>query len=171
MRRAAFGVAVLLFVGCGAGPEPEPEALTESTPAASGATRAEREAATASAAPGATAPAIVPAVEVPVPAIQLSRLDGSAEAEDGAGHVAASERAVAIDLRSADFPPRALDPVLVIGALRLHHYRHPRIGVLRFVVASPELLEDGAAVAVDYEDGAAPTVVTPSLLVPAEVRR
>ena len=172
MRRAWLALTVLAFLGCGAAPEPERAELSSREPAAVGASRADREAVRAEGVASTTAPTVAPEPSaIVVPPLQLTRLDGTHEAEDGAGHVAPSERAVAIDLRADDFPPRALDPVLVVGALRFHHYRHPRIGVLRFVATSPELLEEGQRVAVDYEDGAPPTVVTPALVVPAEVRR
>lgn len=112
----------------------------------------------------------LPPPRAAVAPLSISRLEGPTEAEDGAGNLVSSERAVAIDLPSASFPPRALDPVLTIGAQRFVHYRHPRLGVLRFIAASPELLVEGSAVSVRYGEET-PTVVSPALSVPAEVRR
>jgi hypothetical protein len=106
------------------------------------------------------------------PPLALSRLEEPADAEDGAGGVARSERAIAIDLDALRVPPRALDPVLVVGSRRFVHYLHPRVGTLRYVAAGPELLEEGAAAYVQYgDDEASRIVLTDALHVPAEVRR
>ena len=91
------------------------------------------------------------------------------EAENDRGERVQSPRPIAIDLDAHRFPPRALDPVLVIGQRRFRHYRHPRPGVLRFVIADVSLLEAGARVEIAYE-GEESVLITDALSIPPEVR-
>lgn len=184
MHRVARWIAIpslAFLLACGA-QEGGARASLEVSDDEPGSTRAGREAEndTVETAPtvaredGASATGSTPATPIlpPVPLLTLSRLEGTVEAEDGAGHLAPSDRAIAIDLDASRFPPRALDPVLSIGGLRFTHYRHPRIGVLRFLVAGPELLVPGSEVSVAYPgDETSRVVVSPSLVVPAEVSR
>ena len=192
MHRVARWISTLTFglaLACGAH-EDGTRASLEVSEDEAGSTRAGREEAsveTASVetanlerpgiASGATESASEPssspsgALTAPAPSLTLSRLEGTVDAEDGAGHVAPSDRAIAVDLDASRFPPRALDPVLHIGSLRFTHYRHPRIGVLRFVVAGAELLVPGSEVFVAYPgDETRTVVVSPALVVPPEVR-
>lgn len=185
MPRCAIALATLVLLSsCGAGEGGARAALEEvEREDEAGTSRPEREAARAVPAPReALAPAAPPgpgssepgaAVPAPPPAaLALSRLDGPTDAEDGAGGVAPSARAVALDLDALRVPTRALDPVLVVGSRRFVHYHHPRVGTLRFVAAGPELLEEGAAVYVQFGDDAADRIpLTDALHVPAEVRR
>lgn len=83
--------------------------------------------------------------------ITIARIDAG-DAEDGAGNVVHAAQPVAVDLDAHAFPPRALDPVLSIGALRFAHYAHPRPGVLRFSLVDASLLALGAEVSVQYGD-------------------
>lgn len=169
----AVPLSLLLFLAsCGAGEDGTRASLEEGEREdEAGTTRASRERASAASGTGSTSIDPGPA-ETPRPSMMLFRLTEPTEAEDGAGHTATSERAIAIDLDASRFPPRALDPVLTVGTLRFVHYRHPRVGTLRFVVASHELLVDGAEVSVQYGDDASSRVVlTEALAVPAEVRR
>jgi len=75
-------------------------------------------------------------------------------AEDGAGGQGPASRAIAIDLDARRFPARALDPVLHVGTLVLRRYEHPRVGVLRFVLAENATPPDGTAMFVQYGDDA-----------------
>lgn len=86
------------------------------------------------------------------PLLALVRL-ADIEAEDGHG-ARERTRGVAFDLDAHAFPPRALDPVLHVGTLALHHYEHPRVGTLRFVLAEDALPADGAPLFVQYGDDA-----------------
>lgn len=86
------------------------------------------------------------------PLLALVRL-WDVEAEDGHGGRERT-RGVAFDLDAHAFPPRALDPVLHVGTLALHHYEHPRVGTLRFVLAEDALPADGAPLFVQYGDDA-----------------
>jgi hypothetical protein len=172
MLRAVPLCLFLLLSACGAADDGARASLEEGErDDEAGTTRASREGASAAGGAGTTA-IDPPAAEAPRPSMMLFRLTEPTEAEDGAGHTATSERAVAIDLDASRFPPRALDPVLTVGTLRFVHYRHPRIGTLRFVAASHELLVDGAEVSIQYGDDASSRVVlTDALVVPSEVRR
>jgi hypothetical protein len=187
MHRVARWISTLTFglaLACGAH-EDGTRASLEVSEDEAGSTRAGREEAsvetpsaeTRGIASGATESASEPssspsgALTAPAPSLTLSRLEGTVDAEDGAGHVAPSDRAIAVDLDASRFPPRALDPVLHIGSLRFTHYGHPRIGVLRFVVAGAELLVPGSEVSVAYPgDETRTVVVSPALVVPPEVR-
>jgi len=179
LRCAVVLASIVLLSSCGAGEGGARAALDEvEREDEAGASRPEREAARAVPAPReALAPAAPPSPASPEPAtapaaLALSRLDGPTDAEDGAGGVARSTRAVAIDLDALRVPPRALDPVLVVGSRRFVHYHHPRVGTLRFVAAGPELLEEGAAAYVQFGDDEADRIpLTDALHVPAEVRR
>lgn len=79
---------------------------------------------------------------------------GAGDAEDGAGHLVRGARCVAVDLDARAFPPRALDPVLLVGALRFVHYSHPSVGVLRFTLDDAGRLPLGAEVSVQYGEDA-----------------
>jgi hypothetical protein len=164
MRHPRLFFAALVLLGCGAegrGPTStgatlahEDERTVEPVvePGDSvGATRAEREAAR-------TRPVEPAAAHEESPTMRLSIL-APGPAEDGSGRTVQSARPVAIDLDAHRFPPRALDPVLSIGQLRLRHYQHPEPGVLRFVLSDAALLTEGAAVSVEYEGDAASRVV------------
>ena len=83
------------------------------------------------------------------PLVALRAL-GDGDAEDGAGHLVHGARCVAVDLDARAFPPRALDPVLLVGALRFVHYTHPSGGVLRCTLDAARRLPLGAAVSVQY---------------------
>lgn len=180
MHRVARWISTLTFglaLACGA-QEDGARASLEASEDEAGSTRAGREAPSVAveAAPSVASTESTEAgpsgeLSAPAPLLTLSRLEGTVEAEDGAGHRAPSDRAIAVDLDASRFPPRALDPVLHIGSLRFTHYRHPRIGVLRFVVAGAELLVPGSVVSVAYPgDEARTVVVSPALVVPPEVR-
>jgi len=120
-------------------------------------TRASREAAE----PAPTEPVTDPQA---TPRLALVPVDVP-EAEDGHGATVAAQDALAFDLDATQLPPRALDPVLLVGQLRFTSYTHPRVGTLRFVVADRAALTPGARVAVQYGDEP-PVVVTESLVVP-----
>lgn len=85
------------------------------------------------------------------PTMQIVRI-GAGDAEDGAGHVVRAADRVAIDLDAGAFPPRALDPVLIVGTGRFVHYSHPHAGVLRFVADDASRLQRGAEVSIQYGD-------------------
>jgi hypothetical protein len=160
MPRTRSIVLAIAIAGCAAGGTNAGASLTEHAEPGDtvGGTRADRD------------PAIVPPDQPAAGtlAITLSVLPAG-EAENERGERVQSPRPIAIDLDAHRFAPRALDPVLVIGQRRFRHYRHPRPGVLRFVIADASLLESGARVAIEYE-GEAPIVLTDALAIPAEVR-
>ena len=139
--------ALLAACGGGAGPP------SSATPAAvegdePGSTRASREAAR-STETSSESPAAVPE---PRAVMTIVVLGAVADAEDGRGARVAATEAVAVDLDARRFPPRALDPVLEVGALRFVHYQHPEPGVLRFVLADRALLDGGTEIAIQYGD-------------------
>jgi hypothetical protein len=98
----------------------------------------------------------------------LSLHDVSAtQAEDGEGGTIAATDPIAFDLDARRFPPRALDPVLHVGALRFVRYEHPQPGVLRFVAADRARLPRGVEVYVQYGDETSTrTIVLQALEVP-----
>lgn len=140
-----------------------------------GSTRASREAARADdhpAAPAITAPSspVIPTTPIVRPLLSITAIDAR-EGEDGSGATIAATRPLALDLDARRVPPRALDPVLHVGALRFTRYAHPQPGVMRFVVADRALLPEGAEVFVQYGDETSTRLVlTPALELPAEVR-
>ena len=73
------------------------------------------------------------------------------EAEDGSGALVPAADPVAVDFDAHDFPPGGFDPVLRVGTLRFTRYSHPRIGVLRFVLAERALLRGQVSVQVGDE--------------------
>jgi hypothetical protein len=85
----------------------------------------------------------------PVASLTLVRLL-DVDAEDGRGTSARAARAIAFDLDAHLLPPRARDPVLLVGGLALRHYSHPRVGTLRFVLDEGALPADGTSVAAQY---------------------
>lgn len=95
--------------------------------------------------------------EAVTPLLTLTRLE-NVTAEDGHGTERPQATAIAFDLDARRFPPRASDPVLHVGQLALHRYTHPRIGVLRFVLAEDALPPDGTAVFAQYGEDAATRV-------------
>jgi len=99
-------------------------------------------------------PVVQPATPATRPLITISQI-GAGDAEDGSGHVVSQAQRIAVDLDARVFPPRALDPVLHVGALRFVHYSHPRPGVLRFAVDAAARLALGAELAVQYGDDVA----------------
>jgi|GEM_PF-3377650 len=179
LRCALVMASVVLWSSCGAGEGGARAALEEGEREdEAGTSRPEREAARSDSLPGeALAPSapVGPAAAdpaAPTPVIVLSRLAEPTDAEDGEGGTTRSDRAVAIDLDALRVPPRALDPVLVVGRRRFVHYHHPRVGTLRFVAAGPELLEEGAEASVQFGDDETDRIVlSDALHVPAEVRR
>lgn len=140
-----------------------------------GSTRASREEARASGDPtrsaGSTAPA-TPTLAPPPPhrpLLSIHAID-AAEGEDGSGATIPATRPLAFDLDARQVPPRALDPVLHVGAQRFVHYVHPEPGVMRFVVADRALLSEGAPVFVQYGDEASTRLdLAAALELPAEV--
>ncbi|HJL14745.1 MAG TPA: hypothetical protein RMH99_03760 [Sandaracinaceae bacterium LLY-WYZ-13_1] len=151
-------LSFLLAAGC-AGSEPAPSTGALAEPADEpGATRASREAAMTDepADRAATAPRPAPPAEARPP-LTVHPIDID-EAEDGRGAVVSGVDAIAFDLDARRFPPRAADPVLLLGPLRFTRYTHPRPGVLRFV-ADRAALRDGVEVAVQYGDDASTRVV------------
>lgn len=156
-------VLAALLSACAGGSPPPPSA----TPAPvegdePGATRASREAAHAE--PAAT---VLEAGAPDAPAtFTVTALGAVADAEDGMGARVAATDAVAVDLDARRFRPRALDPVLEVGALRFVHYEHPEAGVLRFVLADGAVLDRGEPIAIQYGHDARSRVV----LVPAGSR-
>jgi hypothetical protein len=189
-HRRAVPIALLaaLLGGCG---EPEtrstaPALELEARADEPGATRASREAAREedgrelpSAAPPAHAPidslgagaGAAPSAAAPPPATPSATRPAGAGVtlraistdvgEDGHGGTIAARDPIALDLDARRFPPRALDPVLTVGSLRLARYRHPRPGVLRFVLADRALLSPGAVASVQYgDDGSSRTIVS-----------
>ena len=91
--------------------------------------------------------------EAVTPLLTLTRLE-DATAEDGRGAERPQATAIAFDLDARRFPPRASDPVLHVGQLALHRYTHPRIGVLRFVLAEDALPPDGTQIFAQYGEQA-----------------
>jgi len=83
------------------------------------------------------APVVAP-VAAPV-AFSLRRLDA----------LAAVPARWAFDLPAAEFPARALDPVLTIGDVTVTDYRYLPGGVLRFT-ADDRVVREGAEVTVQY---------------------
>ena len=158
-----LALAVVLFA-CAGPAEPPPSASAGSTEGDEpGATRASREAAHAGGTPEAEAPAASPPRALWI----LVALGAVERAEDGLGAVVSSTDAVAIDLDAHRFPPRALDPVLEVGALRFRHYVHPEAGVLRFVLADGSVLERGDPIAIQYGDDIRSRVVLAAGTLPA----
>ncbi len=85
-------------------------------------------------------------------------------AEDGRGNMIAAHDPVAIEITADDWGGRALDPVLSIGALHFHHYEHPTIGVIRFVVAERALLPAGAEASMQWGDDVGSRIVVSAAL-------
>lgn len=130
--------ALALVAGCAAQDPTDP-----------GATRA---AATA-VAPSPSALPVAPARPLDAVAIELAPVDAAAaaEAEDGSGNVVRPIAPVAIDVTaSREWPARALDPVLYVGALHFHGYRYVEPNKLRFVVADRATLPVGTDPYVQY---------------------
>lgn len=106
------------------------------------------------------------ALAVERPLLTITRSDAS-RGEDGRGASVPATDPIAFDVDARRFPPRAIDPVLFVGALRFTRYEHPSPGVLRFVAADRARLERGAEIAVQYGDDASTRViVSPSLALP-----
>jgi hypothetical protein len=154
-------VGLCLLGGCGAGDprtsssgeraEARGELIAEPADEA-GSDRASREAAGGRAASSSGAVDDAPvALEASRPRLTLVRL-ADAVAEDGHGEASLRPRAIAFDLDARLVPARALDPVLRVGELTLHHYSHPRVGTLRFVLDEEALPPEGAAVWAHYGD-------------------
>lgn len=160
---APLALTTLAAVGCGGDPPPEPASAT--TPLAgehgsivvepedrAGATRAQSEGSASAETAGRTAPlpegSTTP--EAPRPLVRLTVLR-DVLAEDGSGGQAVASRATAIDLDARRFPARALDPVVHLGTQILRRYEHPRVGVLRFVIADSAAPVDGTPMFAQYE--------------------
>jgi len=87
--------------------------------------------------------------------------------EDGSGNTVAAVAPVAIEISAAEWPVRALDPVLHVGRLHFHHYTFPRMNVLRFVAADASALPADEEAWVQYgDDEASRVTVTDRLEVP-----
>jgi hypothetical protein len=163
MRAAALSFFVLVTACGGAETPADPQELTESSrDDEPGSTRASREAAEPLSATDRVAPETPPTIVAPRPLVTVTPIT-IAEGEDGQGQLVPARRAVAVDLDARRFPPRALDPVLHVGALRFTRYTHPRPYVLRFVVADAALLAPGAQAYVQYGDDATSRVALPAL--------
>lgn len=140
-----------------------------------GSTRASREGTPSVAAPSDTTSPLGPPPTTAVPDARplfVAREIDAAEGEDGHGATIPADRPIALELDARRFPPRALDPVLLVGALRFVHYDHPAPGRMRFVAASRAILPEGVAVAVQYGDDASTrTIVSDSLALPRDGAR
>ncbi len=149
----SIAVAFVVLVGACAA-----EGGNDDEPTAGGTERATQEPARPRAAP--------PPAQPRQPAVfdlALSKVDVP-RAENGAGQLVAAVNPVAIDVRADAWPGRALDPVLTVGQLELHHYSHPDKHTLRFVIADAAALAPGAEVAVQYgNDTSSRVIVTTSL--------
>lgn len=163
----ALGLSLLGPIGCGADTpptasaaqaeqrdvvvEPEDQAGTDRAAieqrAIEGAVEDDPRAETAGGASAGTSPTTSAAT--PVASLTLVRLL-DVDAEDGRGTSARAARAIAFDLDAHLLPPRALDPVLLVGGLTLTHYSHPRVGTLRFVLDETALPANGTSVAAEY---------------------
>lgn len=100
---------------------------------------------------GASAASTTTSTAAPVASLTMVRLL-DVDAEDGRGTSARAARAIAFDLDAHLLPPRALDPVLLVGELTVRHYSHPRVGTLRFVLDEAALPANGTSVAAQYGD-------------------
>lgn len=177
--RAVLLVSLALVLGSCGGSEP-PGARSSSLDRAPepgdepGSTRASREGTPPIAAAGDTS-ALAPSSASALPDARplfIARAIDAPEGEDGHGATIPADRPIALELDAHRFPPRALDPVLLVGSLRFVHYDHPAPGRVRFVVASRALLPEGATVAVQYGDDASTrTIVSESLALPPEGAR
>lgn len=122
-------------------------------------------------------PATEPAPE-PAPAVSDDPLDnpepsmdvtarlvqvGPALAEDGEGGRAESGQAVAIDLRSDGWPGEGMEPSLHVQGLVFRAYTHVDPVTLRFVVAGPERVPEGAVATLRYGDRPVGEVVLPAV--------
>lgn len=152
-------VAVIALVACGGGRgSAEPSAASSDAVSADDAPdrvdtrRSDHEEAEPAA--QSTTPTTAPTTPPTTRPITVSII-GAGDAEDGSGHVVSQAQRIAVDLDARVFPPRALDPVLHVGALRFVHYSHPRPGVLRFTVDAAARLALGAELAVQYGDDVA----------------
>jgi hypothetical protein len=164
-----FGLLHLVLPPAGCGGDPSQPPASPATPSAepasreggqeiaeaddvAGLTRAELEGVASWSTNGATVPERpAEGTMIARPILSLARL-ADVEAEDGAGGRIRASRAIAFDLDARRVPPRALDPVLRVGARTLRHYTHPRPGTLRFVLDETALPADGAPVSVQYGD-------------------
>ena len=105
-----------------------------------------------------------PAPELPV--LTVHAVEAS-EGGDGRGATVPATNPVAFDLDATRFPPRALDPQLIVGQRRYVHYTYPSVGVLRFVAADVGELREGVVVAVEFAgDPDSRVVVSPALELP-----
>lgn len=184
MSRLVVLACVALGLGCGRspaqpsegpethtthaeGPARPPTATTSPSSAPTSAAIEPALGPTAPSAPGQTdSPTTRPARPMNAVPYALTELAGTVAAEDGRGNVLQVEHALAVDLSTKHFAPRSLDPVLVIGQLRYTHYRYPRIGVLRFVIARTPDLRSGETLAVQYASSSDRVVLTPRLALP-----
>lgn len=165
-RPLALALALAGLLGaCGADPSRAPasteplasdgegagERVVEEGDVAGASRGALEETAAAGSATETTTASTTPETSVTRPLLSLSYAR-DLEAEDGAGGRTRAPLAVLVDLDARRVPPRGLDPVLHVGPRVLRHYEHPRVGVLRFVLAADALPPDGAALFVQYGD-------------------
>jgi hypothetical protein len=159
----ALGLSLLGPIGCGADTPPtasaahaeqrdvvvEPEDQAGTDRAAIEASAVEERGGGATSGGASASPTT--SVAAPASPLTLVRLL-DVDAEDGRGTSARAARAIAFDLNAHLLPPRALDPVLLVGDLTVRHYSHPRVGTLRFVLDETALPANGTSVAAQYGD-------------------
>ncbi len=135
--------ALVVSAGCAGGGD---HASSTGAPAAQGAgiARADVEAPSATSAPAPTTGAVFdPGTPV---AFTLRALD----ADGAVAPAGAPPKRWAFDVDAAQFPPRALDPVLMVGDVALTQYRYMPDGALRFTSAPGQRLAAGAEVWIQY---------------------
>jgi len=161
-------LGVLLLLGCAGADDPPGTAAPGDGPGTpSGPTRASREAAARGRAESPVAPSSAAAPPAAARPLFVARPVDVQRGEDGRGATVPATRPVALDVDATRFPARALDPVLLVGALRFADYTYPRPGVLRFVAADASALPDGVEVAIQYgDDPSTRQVVAPALDLP-----
>jgi len=153
MRCIGWAFILLLAAACTGSTEDDGREQSASTASSPHATSAPQK--TAAAKPAQPQPASY--------TLAIERID-VAKAEDGAGNTIAATDARALLVRAAEWPGRALDPVLYVGQLHFHQYDYPSKGVLRYVVADAALLAPGVEVALQYgDDTHSRVVISPAL--------
>ena len=85
--------------------------------------------------------------------LRVDRVDVEIEeAEDGLGDMVTAPNPVAVDIVATRWIGRALDPVLEVDDRRFRQYVHPAPGLIRFVLADAEWLDDAQVIAIQYGD-------------------
>jgi hypothetical protein len=73
-------------------------------------------------------------------------------AEDGLGTEIPATAPIAVEIEAERWGGRALDPVLLVDDRAFHHYSHPGPGLIRFILANEDWLDQATEMAIRYVD-------------------